>query len=55
VLAEEHLLRCIEIDPCYVPGLRDYAEFLEQSGRSVRDFRVHVSLFLTFCLKGFGR
>jgi hypothetical protein len=31
--AEEHLIRCLEIDPCYVPGLRDYAQFLEMSGR----------------------
>jgi hypothetical protein len=22
VSAEEHLLKCVEIDPCYVPGLR---------------------------------
>ncbi len=33
VRAEDHLIRCVEIDPCYVPGLRDYAQFLEQSGR----------------------
>ncbi len=36
VRAEEHLLCCVELDPCYVPGLRDYAEFLDQSGRGVR-------------------
>lgn len=45
VSAEEHLLRCIEIDPCYVPGLRDYAEFLDQSGRSVIVFMA-LLLFL---------
>ncbi len=33
VRAEDHLIRCVEIDQCYVPGLRDYAQFLEQSGR----------------------
>ena len=31
--AEDHLIRCIEIDPNYIPGLRDYALFLESSGR----------------------
>ena len=31
--AEDHLIRCIEIDPNYIPGLRDYALFLDSSGR----------------------
>jgi hypothetical protein len=34
VAAEDHLIKCVEIDPCYLPGLRDYAQFLEESGRA---------------------
>lgn len=39
--AEDHFVRAVEIDPSYIPALRDYADFLSSAGREqlASDFR----------------